>query len=305
MLYSFSAVVRMHRDSSLARGLSSATVRWYDAQLGAFDQWRRENGFPDVLPDAATIEQFIAAEHARGLRPRSVHARYRALGAILNFAQRRRMLDQGDNPLAVMEAPRIPRERPRHVDLDVMRRLLNAAGGDSWLDQRDRLIFLLLFYCGLRVGELVALRVADIDVAKGELFVRRGKGAKPRMVPLAPDVRRALVPYIYARPSTSEWLLVAGTARMKAGKTLTSDGVRSMLRRRCEQAGIESWNAHAFRHGCAMFLRNTGTDLSDIAAILGHTTTQVTQMYYAFTLAPTVRRAYFAALDRLKEEEGE
>jgi integrase len=124
------------------------------------------------------------------------------------------------------------------------------------------------------------------------------------MVPITPDLRPTFLSYLFTRPSTSDHLLL-GTVpnRDESSGPLKTTGIRQILRRRCKRAGIEHLSPHTWRHGFAIFLRNNGTDLSDIAAAMGHTTTQVTQLYYAFTLAPAVHKAYDRALERMKDEE--
>ena len=303
MQYSLSAVVRFHTTSITAAGLAPATITWYASQLRVYEDWRRDNGWPDVLPSEQMLEEYIAAQQRLGLRPRTVHARYRALQALLNFAEQRRMLDIEENPVHFVHPPRIPRERPVHVTLADFRRIDAAVQkGASWLDHRDRVVFHVLYFAGLRLGEVCALQVADLDMQKMQVWVRKGKGSKPRTVPIASDVRQPLLEYLYERPSHSRHLLLSSTTGMHASGPLTSEGLRMMLKRRCAQAGLPMLSAHKWRHGFAMWLREQGADLSDIAAVMGHTTTQVTQMYYAFTLAPTARKAYDRALARLREE---
>lgn len=302
-MITFSNLVELHKVSMKASRRSPATIIWYEGNLKVFTGWCAANDIADAIPSPETLDKYIAFQHAQGLRPATVHARFRSVAAVLNFAEKRRIITRDENPISIVGRPRLPRERPRYVTPQVFDSLMRAIVGDSWTDHRDRLILQVLFFSGLRIGELVALQVDDIDLKKGEIFVRRGKGAKARMVPAHPELGKYMLPYLYTRPSTSSVLfLSASGANRKAKDALTSEGLRSMLKRRCKEAGIESWNAHAFRHGWAMWMRNAGADLSDIAAAMGHTTTQVTQMYYAFTLAPTVHKAYDKALGRMLDE---
>lgn len=297
----FTDLAAAHQVSVVAAGLSPATVTWYASQLRIFEHWRTESGHPDLVPTISVLEHFIAWQQHQKLRPRTVHARYRAIAAVLNFGERRRLISRDENPVHWVRPPRIPRERPRHVEYADLHRLLDAIPGERWIDHRNRLILNLLFFSGLRLGELCALQVADIDLERLEVFVRRGKGAKPRMVPCAPHVRPVLLTYLFSRPSSAKDLFLASRGPLAAaGTRLTPEGVRTMLKLLCRMAGLPNFSPHSFRHGFAMFLRNNGADLSDIAAAMGHTTTQVTQMYYAFTLAPAVRTAYNAALKRLQ-----
>jgi len=297
---SFTGLAERHALSGRAQGHSPATLVWYSAHLRMFDDWRKVQGMPDTIPTEEAIETFIAAQFARGLSASTVLGRFRALRAVLRFAESRKLITREENPIHGVKPPRVPKKRPRHVEHKDLTALLGAIRGNTWLDHRDRLILQLLYFSGLRLGEVCGLQIGDVDLTRKEVFVRRGKGAKPRTVPIAPDLGADYIAYVYSRPSTAPHLLLAVSGNLdRAGGPLKPAGLRMMVRRRCKAAGIPQFGPHSFRHGFAMFLRNNGTDLSDIAAAMGHTTTQVTQMYYAFTLAPAVHKAYNRALDRL------
>lgn len=301
---SFTALAARHALSGRAQGHSPATLVWYQMHLRTYDQWRIGAALPDVIPTDEMLERFIADEQSRQLSPSTVNGRFRALRAVLRYGEARKLITRDQNPTHTVRAPRIPRLRPRHATLEDLKMLLASIHGESWVDHRDRLILQLLYFSGLRVGELCGLHVEDIDLQRKEVFVRRGKGSKPRMVPINPELRPTLLSYLFSRPSTSTHLLL-GTVpnREECSGPLKTTGIRQILRRRCLRAGIEHLSPHTWRHGFAIFLRNNGTDLSDIAAAMGHTTTQVTQLYYAFTLAPAVHKAYDRALERMRSGE--
>ena len=299
----FTALVARHELKSRARGHSPKTLAWYAGHLRDYEQWRISTGRPDEVPSEETIDEYVAYQRGRNLSDSTVLARYRAIRAVLLFAESRRLITREQNPTHDIKPPEIPRYRPRHVTPDEWRILYDSVIGDRWTDHRDRLIMYLLFFSGLRLGEICALEVTDINLARREVWVRRGKGAKQRMVPITPDIHPIFLAYLYARPSTAPELLLASIGHAyKAGGPLKPAGLRQVLRRRCDAAGTEQLSAHKWRHGFAMWLRNQGTDLSDIATAMGHSTTQVTEKYYAFTLPPAVHKAYSRALDRLKQQ---
>ena len=299
----FSALVARHALSNRAAGHSASTLAWYAGHFRDYETWRIAAGLPDTLPGDETIERYIAHQRQRNLSPSTVLARFRALRAVLLFAEARNLISRAENPMHTVRPPKIPRQRPRHTSTQEMQRLLNSIHGERWLDHRDRLIIHLLFFSGLRLGEICGLKVADVDLRRREVFVRKGKGAKQRTVPIPPALQPVLLAYLYTRPSAHPHLLLSSCGQESVKGPLQPAGLRQVLRRRCESAGIDHLSAHKWRHGFAMWLRNQGTDLSDIAAAMGHSTTQVTQLYYAFTLAPAVHKAYSRALERLKSEE--
>lgn len=301
---SLSELIKQHQTYLRAARRSPNTVDWYDQQLRVFLAWRTATGHPDVIPDDLELDAYLADQQARGLRPSTVHARYGALSALLLWAEKRRRITYADNPIHMIDAPKMPRERRTGVAFDDLVALQQSIGAAQWLDQRDQLILLLLYYCGLRVGELCALRVDDIDLQRMEVLVRSGKGMKARTVPAPAELRPALVSYIYARPANAEELLVKSDGWHGIAGPLHTEGVRQMLIRRCKAAGIAAINPHAFRHAFAMWLLNAGARLETVSAALGHQSTAATESVYAYTLVSTVRREYDAALERHRTQNG-
>ena len=297
-MISFSEAVRLHRQYLRARRRAANTLDWYGEQFAAYDRWRIERLLPDSLPDARTIDAYIADQHDAGLRPATVHARFRALRALFRFLERRREIDRADNAICLVDAPSVPHEIRRYVSLPELGALLAAIDSESWLDHRDRMIILLLFYSGLRVGELCALEVADIEIPALTVVVRRGKGERARTVPCVPEMRGVLAAYLYSRPAHVPRLLLASDGYAGTTGALTGEGVRQMLIRRCRRAGIAIYNPHAFRNGFAMWLLNSGARLTTVSTAMGHSDVTVTSQTYAHTTTDTVRSEYDAAVRR-------
>lgn len=292
----FTEAMQLHRTHLRSKRRSPKTLAWYAEQFTAFQTWRSDNA--GELPDVDEIERFLADSHDSGLSPSTVHARYRALKALLRFLERRRRLDHNDNPIHQMEAPSVPKSVRPYVTLSEVRQLLNTCG-DDWIGQRDRLILLLLFYSGLRLGELTALRVEDINASTLEVTIRHGKGDKARTVPTIPDIRPVLAAYLYQRPqhTTELWLSSDGYGSAKG--VFTAEGIRQMLFRRCARANLPRLNPHRFRHGFAMWMLNNGVRLTTVSTAMGHSDPAITSQIYAHTTATTLRTEYDQALATL------
>jgi site-specific recombinase XerD len=294
---SWSSALALHRAHLLAKRRNARTLAWYAEELAIFTAWYAP---ADSLPDAETIDRFLAAQHAAGKAPSTVHARFRALRAVFLFLERRRYLTPDTNPLRVLDAPSVPQVARRHVTLPDLARLHAVCSGGTWLAVRDQLLLGLLFYSGLRVAELCALTVSDVDTTALTVLVRAGKGEKARLVPFPPPVAALFVRYLYLRPVHVAPLLLAATGQRNVKGPLTRDGVRQILRKRCAQAGIDPvYNPHAFRHGFAMWLLNSGARMTTVATAMGHSDSQITAQIYAHTTVATVRREYDEALARL------
>lgn len=295
--------ISQHSQHLRAVRRSPRTLAWYEEQFDAFMRWRAaQPDARDDLPSADEIDAYLADQHAAGLSPATVHARYRALRSLLRFLERRRKLTHESNPIHLVEAPTVPKEVRRYVAIGDVDRLLGGIEGQSWLDYRDRVIVLILFFSGLRLGELCGLHVDDVDVVHLEITVKHGKGDKARTVPCSPELRTALAAYLYTRPNHSETLLLKSDGFGGNAGALQPEGVRQMLIRRCKHVGIDPpFSPHAFRHGFAMWLLNGGARATTVATAMGHSDPQVTLNIYAHTLTTTVRREYDEALKKARK----
>jgi len=167
---------------------------------------------------------------------------------------------------------------PRGLESGQVRRLLESCDRATAIGRRDRAILSLLARLGLRSCEVAALSLDDINWRAGE-FAVRGKGSMIERLPLAHDVGEALVAYLCdGRPSRSAVRGVFLRARAPHG-ALSPMGVRSVVHRACDRAGIERVGAHRLRHTVATELLAAGTPLAQIAPILRHANASTTAIY--------------------------
>ena len=218
--------ITLHRTHLRAKRRTDKTLQWYGEQFDAFDRWRTVHGDGDGLPTAEELERFMVDEHQRGLRPSTVHARFRAIRAVLNFLERRRKIDAGHNPVRMLDAPSVPQEARRYVAITDLERLLISIDTEDWRAFRDRLIIEILFFSGLRVGELCGLTVDDIDTRSSAILVRSGKGQKARLVPCPRHTIDAFLAYLYSRPTDDARLFLASDGWEGTTGPLTREGVR-------------------------------------------------------------------------------
>lgn len=300
----FTAAVDLHRTHLRAKRRSPRTLTWYAEQLAAYDAWRQSARLPDALPDAETVEQYLAALHEQKqprLKPSTVNARFRALRALCMFLEKRKRVRRDENPMHDLDAPSVPKEARRYVTVADFNRLLAATPETTWLNVRDRLILHILFYSGLRVSELCALTIYNIHRDERAILVQRGKGEKARLVPSTPETINLFVRYLFLRPAHLDRLLLASDGYAGITGPLTAEGVRQMLIRRCRQAGIDpSYTPHQFRHGFAMWFLNSGARLTTVSTAMGHSSPDVTHSIYAHTTIVTVRAEYEEALARTR-----
>lgn len=309
--------------SRQAADRSEKTIDWYRIMLERFRLWLEAEQVPtdvsQITPEH--VDRFLAAERAAGLKRRTVQGRYRALSAFFGWlVQRekhkassgRRAPALVESPMESVDRPPSPKHEPRRADLADLAALLDSIKPTTWVDLRDRLIIRLLFWSGLRVGELLNLDVVDVDLREEVIHVREREGgpgstesrlkSRDRIVPLHPSLRPHILEYLLNRQSLpgETALIVGSTGDGGPRERLQVSGLRRMLKRRAKAAGITYWNPHAYRHTMAMKLLNDGqVELGIVSKILGHSSPEITRRIYADFVDTSIKRAYSAAVGRL------
>jgi len=258
--------------SCRARRLSPRTIEWYEWLLSEYRAFVEKHGLDWDWP--ATLDAHLADIAARA-SAHTLHAHYRALRRFFRWLEKRRLI--AENPMRMIEPPRLPARQPRHILPDDVMRLLATTAGGGWLDLRDRAIILMLWDSGLRAGELCGLTLSSLDLGKGLVLIRSGKGNKDRWVALGNAARDAL----------RDWLDIRGERAAcdrlfigQHGGPLTRHGLALMLRRRAKAAGIVyPIGPHTFRHGFAVAYLNNGGKIHNLRRLLGHTTLRSTEVY--------------------------
>ena len=194
------------------------------------------------------------------------------------------------NPASELELPRPEQRLPRHIlTVAEVEQVINAIDtlDASGLGVRDRAMLELLYSTGMRRGELVALRIDDVDLTRGTALIRQGKGAKDRMVPVGERACRWAEKYLY---TVRERLLdVADTGVLflaRHGEGLQGKQLSVIVRKAIASANLARFadthpNAacHLFRHACATHMLENGADIRYIQALLGHADLSTTEVY--------------------------
>ncbi|MGH2694321.1 MAG: tyrosine recombinase, partial [Actinomycetota bacterium] len=208
------------------------------------------------------------------------------------------------DPTAAVGVPARPRPIPKAITVHQVERLLEQPR-DDLLGRRDRAILETLYGAGVRISELVALDVDDLDLDEGSVLVRAGKGGKDRRLPLGRAARTALGAYLAATRPT----LVARSSRARGGVFLNARGGRltrqgcwKILKGYASAAGLgDRVSPHTLRHSFATHMLEAGADIRAVQELLGHASLVTTQVY---TLVTTrrLREVYLASHPRAKSK---
>lgn len=258
------------------KGLSENSLAGYAADLNSLLVFLEDKSF--ALKDLSDKTLFLYLTHlrAKGLKSRSLARHLSTLRGFFAFAMDEKWYRE--DPGQLLENPKLPRKLPEFLTRDEMSRFLALPDTSTKLGMRDKAMLELLYAAGLRVSELIQMKVLDFDPQVGLLRIF-GKGSKERLVPIHFTAQEHLTNYIeYTRPAfkpVEDFMFLN-----RSGKGLTRQGVWKLIKKFATLAGIKrSISPHTFRHSFATHLLEGGADLRTVQLLLGHADISATEIY--------------------------
>jgi integrase/recombinase XerD len=289
------------------KGLAENTVAAYRRDLGLWLRYCARVGLDPTeiaTEDLSGYLQWLRdgdSPERRGYAPASVARMATSVRGFYRFLAREGRVTR--DPGADIAGPQRGRSLPRAIPVAEVARLLELPG-DDLLGRRDRAVLETLYGAGLRISELVALDVDDVDLGASSLLVRWGKGGRGRLLPLGTQARRAVDAYC-ARARRE--LLRRGRGRGGAaalflnarGSRLSRQGCWKLLKGYARRAGLDTVSPHTLRHSFATHMLDAGADVRVVQELLGHASLATTQIY-TLVSERRVRAAYRAAHPRAR-----
>ena len=280
------AITQFIRHITVQRGLSLNTVSSYSAVLTSMLEFLKANS--SSLPGGLSDWSDVGAEHIRlylnDLREREYALRTRAhkIATLKSFFKF--LLRQGyitENPMEKVVSARVARPLPKAVSKELLVELLRALAADRTpAGRRDWAIFELMYASGLRVSEVIGLKISDLDFFTRTVRVT-GKGSKTRVIPVHNLALDSLQTYLKSRPKMAKQIVDAQAFFINSrGQALTRQGINFVLNKRLTEAGItQKMSPHTLRHSFAVHLLSGGASLLHIQQLLGHSSVATTQIY--------------------------
>jgi integrase/recombinase XerD len=286
------------------RGLAANSLDSYSRDLAAFSRFCIEREVAPAALDAPVLLDYLERLAERGLRASSQRRHLASIRGLVRELMERKVLDQ-DPTIAVKLRPPT-RPLPHTLGVGQIEALIEAIDTSVPRGLRDRAMLELAYGSGLRVSELVNLRLSALNLEAGMVVVF-GKGGKERLVPFGSGARRALTSYLKeGRPQllkerSSNVLFVA-----RAGRPMTRQAFFKNLKTwAIAVPGLDQVHPHALRHSFATHLLLGGADLRSVQEMLGHSDISTTQIYTHLTRTHLrrVHRTFHprASLDKLRD----
>lgn len=275
----------------LAEDRSPVTITGYLGDIRLFAKWYEEGYGEALTPEALTNEavrgykQYLLNQAAK---PKTINRRLAALAAYAHWLEQAGYVMNARNPVQGVKAVKETILAPKWLDKKQRAALLRAVDKEvedamrryprlRLIYQRDAAIVKLILYAGLRVGEIVELRMSDItlDERKGSAIVREGKGTKRRVIPLNAKARKALIEYLRFRPDVESDDLFLG----QRNEGVQSKTIQRAVQRFAKKAELKNVTPHTLRHSFAKALIDAGVSLEKVATLLGHSNLNTTRIY--------------------------
>lgn len=263
-------------------GKADRTAKTYRVQLEKFNTYLVGSGTSlDEPLTRIDVQQYITHLTNKGHKASSVNLAFNAIRGFAKWSDQESAISK----IRVVKSTPILQRTPKSLGRNERNQMLRKA--EQRGSKRDVAIVIMLLYCGLRVGELVALNIREVELKRGGLvYVNRGKGNRERQVPLPVEVRNRLEEYLEERPgySVDDPMFLSNRRERISVRT-----VEHMLK----QLG-EAFHPHRCRHAFVRGLLDQGVDLVTVAKLAGHTDLNVTRSY----ATPSIEKMV-DAMDRL------
>jgi integrase/recombinase XerC len=231
-----------------------------------------------------SVRAYLAFLNDKQYSKATIARKLATLRSFYKFLVKRNQLTS--NPVIAVRTPKQDKKLPRFLDYEEVKKLLDTPSLDNWLGARDRAIMETLYSTGIRVSELVALNMDDIDFL-GEVVHIRGKGKKERIAPIGSSALQVIQHYMEYRNKRAQNNVNFDSKVLfvnKHGKRLSTRSVRRKMDKYLKMAGLDpAISPHTLRHSFATHMLNNGADLRSVQELLGHQSLSTTQVYTHLT----------------------
>jgi len=258
----------------IEKGLSQNTVKAYEADISAFINWIKENTklkLKDIKEE--NINKYISYLFELNLKSSSVNRKISSIKSLYMFLVKKNILK--NSPVNEVISPKQEKYLPFSMSEDEVDKLLNSPKPSNKIEKRDKAMIEMLYATGMRISELVNLKITDVDTQRCVVKVL-GKGSKERLIPFGEAALESLNAYLSDREESSSKEIFLSNRRTKISRIAFWHRIKLYLSRENLKNSI---SPHTLRHAFATHLLNRGADLRSVQLLLGHSDLSTTQIY--------------------------
>ena len=258
----------------IEKGLSQNTVKAYETDISAFINWIKENTklkLKDIKEE--NINKYISHLFELNLKSSSVNRKISSIKSLYMFLVKKNILK--NSPVNEVISPKQEKYLPFSMSEDEVDKLLNSPKPSNKIEKRDKAMIEMLYATGMRISELVNLKITDIDTQRCVVKVL-GKGSKERLIPFGEAALESLNAYLSDREESASKEIFLSNRRTKISRIAFWHRIKLYLSRENLKNSI---SPHTLRHAFATHLLNRGADLRSVQLLLGHSDLSTTQIY--------------------------
>ena len=258
----------------IEKGLSKNTVKAYETDIKGFIKWINKNNKQSLLNiKESSINRYISYLFSLKLKSSSVNRKISSLKSFYLFLLKKKLIRY--SPFSEVISPKQEKYLPASMSESEVEKLLNSPDASKDIEQRDKAMIEMLYATGMRISELVNLKITDIDMNRSVIKVM-GKGSKERLIPFGESASEALFNYLKIRKDSSSKEVFISNRGRKITRVAFWQRIKVYLLRENLKISI---SPHTLRHAFATHLLNRGADLRSVQLLLGHSDLSTTQIY--------------------------
>lgn len=312
------ALIGYYETCNRSEGRSPKTISWYTANLRQFHRYLQARHLSDEIADidVQLLREYVlyllkknkyahhpcTPERPEPISAATVHGHVRTLRAFFSWLAREALTE--DNIGKGLKPPKVPRKVVSVLSDEEIGAIMRTLNPAAPCDARNQTMFMILLDTGLRIHELISLKMDDAHLDEGFLKVM-GKGQKERIVPIGNNAQRALQRYLFRFRPEAAHLGIENVFLSGSGLPLTENGVKLMFARLARRSGVTRLHAHLCRHTFATRFLMNGGDVFSLQRILGHSTLEMVGRYVNLASSHVaVQHRRFSPLDRMSMSKG-
>ena len=256
------------------KGLSKNTIEAYRNDINDYLSWLNKRNIQDYKEiSELVVNEYVAYLFNKALKSSTVNRKISSLKSFYLFLIKKKIISS--SPLSEIITPKKEHYLPSSMSEDEVERLLRSPNIELDLENRDKAMIEMLYATGMRISELINLKITDIDLERSVLKVL-GKGSKERLIPFGEKALDSLNSYLEKRKKS----LAKEVFISNRGKKMTRTGFWQRIKIYLSREGLkDSISPHTLRHAFATHLLNRGADLRSVQLLLGHSDLSTTQIY--------------------------